>query len=800
MREVGISVVRIAEFAWSRIEPDPGRFEWAWLDRAVETLHAQGLKIVMCTPTATPPKWLVDAHPDILPVGADGHVRGFGSRRHYCFSSPTYRAQSQRITRAMGERYGRHPAVVAWQTDNEYGCHDTVLSYSAAAKRRLSRAGWRSATPTLRVLNEAWGTVFWSQEYRHFDEIDLPAGTRHRSDPAHRLDHQRFASDEVVAFNREQVQVLRELSPGRDVVHNFMGFFTGFDHHDVSADLDVATWDSYPLGFTQNFFLSAEEKVAFVRTGHPDIPSFHHDLYRGMCRSTNRGRWWVMEQQPGPVNWAQWNPAPADGMVRLWTWQAFAHGAELVSYFRWRQAPFAQEQMHAGLNRPDRTLDRGGVEASQVARELDTLAQSQALDGLVVKAQVALVFDYASIWMAQIQPQGADYNAVELCFRVYSALRQLGLDVDIVSSAADLSGYALIVLPAHLRDDAALARRLAASGAQIVLGPRSFSKTSHLAIPATLAPGEVAALAGVQVQRVASLPSGVVDAVVMRGHTVAATRWREDLHCAGAQVDAHYADGAPAVTRLGSVRYVAGWLDAAGWQHVLGAAARDAGLAPQSLPEGVRVSRIGTLSFVCNFSGMPQHWAPAPGRSACSVAATCRPAAWPCGSSRLAAERRAAAGTATTTAQSHPARCRTEPMNTPTSREFGRYPSLSGQTVFITGGSSGIGADIVVAFARQGAKVGFTGRNVDAAAKVVADAKAVGPEPSFLKSDAADVEALRAAIAQTASTFGDIGVLVNNVANDERHDIADVTPADSTGASPSTCAHRSLRRRPSSKA
>jgi beta-galactosidase len=139
MRDMGITFVRMAEFAWSRIEPEPGRFEWAWLDRAVETLHAQGLKIVMCTPTATPPKWLVDAQPDILPVGADGQVRGFGSRRHYCFSSPGYRVQSQRITHALGERYGQHPAVVAWQTDNEYGCHDTVLSYSAAAKAGFRR-------------------------------------------------------------------------------------------------------------------------------------------------------------------------------------------------------------------------------------------------------------------------------------------------------------------------------------------------------------------------------------------------------------------------------------------------------------------------------------------------------------------------------------------------------------------------------------------------------------------------------------------------------------------------------------
>jgi beta-galactosidase len=614
MREVGIRFVRFAEFAWSRIEPEPGRFDWAWLDRAIETLHAQGLKVVMCTPTATPPKWLVDADPGMLAIGADGRPRTFGSRRHYCFSSPGYRAQSQRITRAVAERYGQHPAVVAWQTDNEYGCHDTVLSYSEAAVRGFRR--WLQARYRhIGALNEAWGTVFWSQEYRDFDEVDLPVATVTEATPAHRLDHRRFASDEVVAFNREQVEILRALSPGRDVVHNFMGFFTEFDHHDVSADLDVATWDSYPLGFTQSFFLSADEKVAYARTGHPDIPAFHHDLYRGMCTGANRGRWWVMEQQPGPVNWAAWNPAPVDGMVRLWTWQAFAHGAEVVSYFRWRQAPFAQEQMHAGLNRPDRSLDQGGTEATQVGRELAELAAqgllADAAQPHAVRAPVALVFDYASIWMARIQPQGADYNPVELCFRVYSVLRALGLDVDIVSSKAPLDGYRLVVLPAQLHDDAALLARLQAGSAQLVFGPRSFSKTVNLSIPAALPPGGAAELAGVRVLRVASLPPGVVDAVQFGSQGARATRWREDLQAAaGAVADASFADGAPAVVRLGRSRYVGCWLDDAGWQAVLGAAARDAGLVPQPLPEGLRTSRVGGFVVACNFSNDTVPWAP----------------------------------------------------------------------------------------------------------------------------------------------------------------------------------------------
>ncbi|QDL56184.1 beta-galactosidase [Rhodoferax aquaticus] len=605
MVQMGIRYVRIAEFAWSRIEPRPGHFEWSWLDQAIETLHAAGLKVVMCTPTATPPKWLVDSDPTMLAVDASGQPRKFGSRRHYCFSSQSYRAQSARISLAVAERYGKHPAVAAWQTDNEYGCHLTVLSYSDAAQQAF-RAWLQKRYGTVDALNTAWGNVFWSQEYASFDEIDAPVGTVTEANPAHRLDYRRFASDEVVAFNRIQTDILRAHSPGRDITHNFMGFFTEFDHHDVSQDLDVATHDSYPLGFTQDFFLSPDEKRRYARTGHPDIPAFHHDLYRGMCK----GRWWVMEQQPGPVNWAQWNPAPLDGIVRLWTWQAFAHGAEVVSYFRWRQAPFAQEQMHAGLNRPDRTIDQGGLEATQVAQELKDLGANMPLAPMRT-AQTAIVFDYPSIWMAQIQPQGADFNAMEITFRAYSALRAMGLDVDMVSSKADLSAYRMVVLPAHMREDAHLAKRLAESQAQVVLGPRSGAKNQALAFAAGMPPGAFAPLAGLQVQRVESLPPGVHDLVQWaNGATSSNTHWREDVASQGATALASFADGKPAVLRNGNSWYSAGWPDAEGWNQLLGQVAQAAGLVTHTLPTDVRITRNGDCLFVQNFSSSPVEFSP----------------------------------------------------------------------------------------------------------------------------------------------------------------------------------------------
>jgi beta-galactosidase len=334
-------------------------------------------------------------------------------------------------------------------------------------------------------------------------------------------------------------------------------------------------------------------------------------------------------------------------MVRLWTWQAFAHGAEVVSYFRWRQAPFAQEQMHTGLHRPDHSLDQGGVEATQVGAELAALrkqldlAPTSAAIGIVNR--VALVFDYTSVWMAQIQPQGADYNPVELHFRVYSALRQLGLDVDIVHPNAPLAGYALIVLPVQLHVDAALAQSLsqaAAAGAQIVLGPRSGSKSASLTFPmqdeaggegSALPPGPLATLAGVRVERVASLPPGLT-AELRDGAGLIATvqRWREDLSLHGAVAESSFVDDdRPAVTVTvgahGSVRYVAGWLADADWLPLLQRAAHAAGLAAEVLPEGLRTSRVGALTLACNFSDQALTWQPAPDPSGAHASSSAVP-------------------------------------------------------------------------------------------------------------------------------------------------------------------------------
>lgn len=608
MVELGITHARIAEFAWSRMEASPGEFTWDWLDEAVRTLSEAGLKLVLGTPTASPPKWLIDAHPDVLPVRADGTRWNFGSRRHYDIASETYRRECLRIVTAMAVRYGSHPAVVAWQTDNELGCHETVPSYSPGALHRFQ--DWLARKyDSVDALNLAWGNVFWSMEYASFDAVELPNLTPTDANPIHLLDFRRFMSDEVVSFHREQIDVLRQHAPHADMLHNFMGFFTAFDHYEFARDnaIDVAAWDSYPIARTESIALPEEQKALYARTSHPDVSAFDHDRYRGI----GQGRFWVMEQQAGPVNWAPWNPVPAAGMIRLWAYEAFAHGAELVSYFRWRQCPYAQEQMHSGLNLPNNELSPGGLEVRRAAAEI---AASEVLSKLppASRAPVALVFDYETQWMFEIQRHGITFDYQMLAFDYYESLRELGLDVDIVPSSADLSDYKLVVVPSLAVMDDAWVEQIGQSNAQWIFGPRSGSKTAEFAIPGTLAPGALQRVLPMQVLEVESLRASLkpaVSAFDTQGHAI---RWREHIRANGkTQVEAAFDDNWPAIVKHAHVRYVGAWLTHPLHRAILQRAARDAGIATQPLPEGMRIRRRGAVTFAFNF-GPSTAVAPAP--------------------------------------------------------------------------------------------------------------------------------------------------------------------------------------------
>lgn len=602
MRDLGLAWVRIGEFAWSRLEPTPGRLDWDWLDRAMDTLGGAGLKVVLGTPTATPPKWLVDRMPDMLPVDREGRPRGFGSRRHYDFSHAGYRGECRRIVRLLADRYGRHRALGAWQIDNEYACHDTVLSYSEAAREQF-RAWLARRYQSPQAMNRAHGNVFWSMEVSDWSEVDLPNLTVTEPNPALVLAFRRFASDMVAEFNRLQVEEIRARSDA-PILHNYMGRVTDFDHFAVGADLDAASWDSYPIGFLSDRLENPpERKLRFLRQGDPDNQAFHHDLYRSVGGhgpgggGPSAGRWWVMEQQPGPVNWAPWNPAPLPGMVRLWTWEAFAHGAEVVSYFRWRQVPFAQEQMHAGLHRPDGAPAPGYEEVAQVARELEGMEAIAP-----AKAPVALVFDYESCWAWETQPQGRDFDFFRLAFAAYRACRRAGLSVDILPpTTADLSGYKIVLAPGLMRLSNTFRNVLKEFDGLALLGPRTDTKTEDLSIRLPLGPD----LPGCDVSVVLSesLPPNAEVTLEDGGRFL---HWFDHLE-GNSPVRLSTADGRPALVG-GRLRYVAGWPDDATFERIVRSMCEEAGVATLDLPDGLRVRDTATHRFVLNYAPEPQDW------------------------------------------------------------------------------------------------------------------------------------------------------------------------------------------------
>jgi len=596
MRGLGLSVVRIGEFAWSRLEPEPGQYSFDWLRRALDMLHAEGLGVVLGTPTAAPPKWLVDRMPDMVARDAFGHPRRFGSRRHYCFSHAGYARECERIVAALASAFGTHPGVVAWQTDNEYGCHDTVESYSPAARTAFRR--WCKARyATIDALNQAWGNIFWSMELSSFDAIELPNLTVTEANPSHRLDFQRFSSDQVIDFNRRQVEIIRRHAPGRTILHNFMGAFTAFDQHALAQDLDVAAWDSYPLGFLERSQSDDARKARYLRVGEPDFQAFHHDL----TRACGRRGWWVMEQQTGGVNWGTWNPLPAPGAVRLWTFEAFAAGAEVVSYFPWRQAPFAQEQMHEALLLPNGEPAEAYHVVAHVARELAALD----LHVETARAEVAVVFDYESAWAWSIEPHGHDFSYLELQLAFYRGLRRAGLSVDVVAPTPDaVARRKVVLLPGVFAPRDNLVEALAGCEAVVLLGPRSGSKTADFRIPPELPPGNLRSLIDLEVHRVESLRPGVTIPVV--GSRGRFERWREILSLgAGVEPLLETSAGEVALARRDRIFYLAGWPDETLLADILRRILEHAGVDQLDLPDDIRVRDNGALRYVFNHGPDP---------------------------------------------------------------------------------------------------------------------------------------------------------------------------------------------------
>src|SRR5438067_2193100 len=313
MREAGVNLVSVGIFSWSRLEPEEGTFDFAWLDRVLDLLHEGGIQVDLATATASPPPWLSHQHPEMLPVLADGVRLWPGARQHYCPSSPIYRSAARRLVEAMADHYAKHPSLVMWHVGNEYGCHVPACycDVSAAAFREWLHARYGSIVK----LNEAWGTDFWSQRYGSWDEIVPPRRTPTWPNPSQQLDFLRFSSDALLECYDAEHEVLKKATPNVPVTTNFMVGFKPLDYWKWASHEDLVSLDSYP---------DPSDPASGMRAA----------MAGDLMRSLGHGRPWIlMEQSSSRVNWREVNLPKAPGQMRLWSFQAVAHGADGVMSF-----------------------------------------------------------------------------------------------------------------------------------------------------------------------------------------------------------------------------------------------------------------------------------------------------------------------------------------------------------------------------------------------------------------------------------------------------------------------------------
>ena len=329
MKEAGVSVVTVGVFSWALLELEEGRFDFEWMDDILDRLHAAGIGVDLATATASPPPWAVRNYPDILPVTAEGVRLSGGSRQHYSASSATYRRLAGRLVEAMAERYGAHPALVAWHVNNEFGCH-VSRCYSDESAGAF-RAWLEEKYGSIGALNHAWGTAFWSQRYNRFDEIDPPRVTPTFKNPTQQLDFDRFSSWTFLELFRAEARILRRISPDIPITTNFMGAFKPINYWDLAPELDFISDDSYP------------------DPADPDSPA-SAALTRDLMRSLGGGRPWIlMEQATSAVNWRPRNVPKRSGENRVLSMQALARGADGIMYFQWRQSVSGAEKFHSGM-------------------------------------------------------------------------------------------------------------------------------------------------------------------------------------------------------------------------------------------------------------------------------------------------------------------------------------------------------------------------------------------------------------------------------------------------------------------
>jgi beta-galactosidase len=494
MKDAGLKVMRIAEFAWSKFEPSEGVFNFDFFDDFMETAAAEEMGVIFCTPTATPPAWLTEQYPEVLNGRVDGVLYRHGNRRYYNYNSPVYRRFTRRIVAKLAEHYGKHPSIIGWQIDNEINC-GTDEFYSGSDTTAF-REFLKERYVTLEALNDAWGTVFWNQTYTDWAQVYVPRTTiGNAPNPHHQLDYIRFVSASARSYVKLQSGILREyIKPGDFITTN--GMFTSLDNHEMNKEsLDFYTYDSYP-NFAYTFVNDP------VHSTDLNDRKWSRRLIEVRSISPKFG---VMEQQSGANGWntRRESPSPRPGQMTLWTMQSIAHGADYVSYFRWRTCTVGTEIYWHGIldysNRDNMRL----AEVKEIHKKIEALAP---VAGAEYKAAFGVLKDYDNIWDAKLDVWHARIES-ESEAGIFQASQLTHTPMDYVYFTPDLgierlSEYPLLIYPHGIiltRQRAELLEKYVEQGGTLLLGCRTGYKDIYGKCPMVKLPGLLQKLSGTDV-------------------------------------------------------------------------------------------------------------------------------------------------------------------------------------------------------------------------------------------------------------------------------------------------------------